>query len=96
MAQPMRSGPGGRGRKGPAKGGAKKKTFFRRRKVCRFTAEKVEYVDYKDVKLLQQYILERAKILPRRISGNSARHQRMVQAAIKRARHLALLPFTTD
>ena len=48
------------------------------------------------MKLLQQYILERAKILPRRISGNSARHQRMVQAAIKRARHLALLPFTTD
>ncbi len=95
MAPPSRSGPGGRGRKGPVKGG-KKKTFFRRRKVCRFTAEKIEYIDYKDVKLLQQYILERAKILPRRISGNSARHQRMVQAAIKRARHLALLPFTTD
>ncbi len=95
MAPPPRSGPG-RGRKGPVKGGAKKKTFFRRRKVCRFTAEHIEYVDYKDVKLLQQYILERAKILPRRISGNSARHQRMVQAAIKRARHLALLPFTTD
>lgn len=74
----------------------KKKTFFKRRKVCRFTAEHIEYVDYKDVKLLQQYILERAKILPRRISGNSARHQRMVATAIKRARHLALLPFTTD
>jgi len=87
---------GGRGRKGPAKGGAKKRTFFRRRKVCRFTAENIEYIDYKDVKLLQQYILERAKILPRRISSNSARYQRMVQAAIKRARHLALLPFSTD
>ncbi len=74
----------------------KKKTFFKRRKVCRFSAEHIEYVDYKDVKLLQQYILERAKILPRRISGNSARHQRMVSTAIKRARHLALLPFTTD
>lgn len=86
---------GGRGRKAPAKGG-KKRTFFRRRKICRFTAEHIEYVDYKDVKLLQQYILERAKILPRRISGNSARHQRMVQTAIKRARHLALLPFSTD
>ena len=74
----------------------KKKTFFRRKKVCRFTVEHIEYIDYKDVKLLQQYILERAKILPRRISGNSARHQRMVQAAIKRARHLALIPYTTD
>jgi small subunit ribosomal protein S18 len=64
---------------------------------CRsFTVEHIEYIDYKDVKLLQQYILERAKILPRRISGNSARHQRMVQAAIKRARHLALIPYTTD
>ncbi len=93
--QPMRSG-SGRGRKGPGKPAAKKKTFFRRRKVCRFTVDKIEYIDYKDVKLLQQYILERAKILPRRISGNSARHQRMVQAAIKRARHLALIPYTTD
>jgi small subunit ribosomal protein S18 len=74
----------------------KKKTFFKRKKVCRFSAEHIEYIDYKDVKLLQQYILERAKILPRRISGNSARHQRMVQAAIKRARHLALIPYTTD
>jgi len=74
----------------------KKKTFFKRRKVCRFTAEHIEYIDYKDVKLLQQYILERAKILPRRISGTSARHQRLLQAAIKRARHLALLPYTTD
>lgn len=82
---------GGRGRKG-----GKKKTFFKRRKVCRFSAEHIEYIDYKDVKLLQQYILERAKILPRRISGTSARHQRMLQTAIKRARHLALLPYTTD
>ena len=89
----------GRGRRGFGKARkppGKKKTFFKRRKVCRFTAEHIEYVDYKDVKLLQQYILERAKILPRRISGNSARHQRMVSTAIKRARHLALLPFTTD
>jgi small subunit ribosomal protein S18 len=93
--QPFKSGGrGGKGGKG--KPAAKKKTFFRRRKVCRFTAEKIEYIDYKDVKLLQQYILERAKILPRRISGNSARHQRMVMAAIKRARHLALIPYTTD
>ncbi len=74
----------------------RKRVFFRRRKVCKFTAEGIEYIDYKDVKLLQSYILERAKILPRRISGTSARHQRMLAKAIQRARHLALIPFSTD
>ena len=74
----------------------KKKVFFRRRKVCKFCADGIEYIDYKDVKLLQQYILEHAKILPRRISGTSARHQRMLTDAIKRARHLALLPFVSE
>jgi small subunit ribosomal protein S18 len=74
----------------------KKKVFFRRRKVCKFCVDKTEWVDYKDTKLLQGFILERAKILPRRISGTCARHQRMVQEAIKRARHLALIPFTAD
>ena len=74
----------------------KKKVFFRRRKVCKFCVDKVDFVDYKDTKLLQGFILERAKILPRRISGACARHQRMVQRAIKRARHLALIPFTSD
>ena len=74
----------------------KKKVFFRRRKVCKFCVDKIDYMDYKDTKLLQGFILERAKILPRRISGNCARHQRMVQQAIKRARHLALIPFTSD
>jgi small subunit ribosomal protein S18 len=73
-----------------------RKTFFRRRKVCKFTADGIEYIDYKDIKLLQQFTPERGKIMPRRITGTSARHQRMLQAAIKRARHLALLPFTTD
>lgn len=91
MARPGSGGPRGRGR-----GRGRKKVFFRRRKVCKFTAEGIEYIDYKDVKLLQQYILERAKILPRRISGTSARHQRMLAKAIKRARHLALIPFTSD
>ena len=67
----------GRGRKAPApKTG--RRTFFRRRKVCKFSADGIEYIDYKDVKLLRQFIPERAKILPRRISGNSARHQRML------------------
>jgi small subunit ribosomal protein S18 len=76
--------------------GRARKVFFRRRKVCKFCADRIEYIDYKDGKLLQQFIPERAKILPRRISGTCARHQRMLQQAIKRARHLALLPFTTD
>jgi small subunit ribosomal protein S18 len=75
---------------------ARKRVFYRRRKVCKFTAEGIEYIDYKDTKLLQSYILERAKILPRRISGTSARHQRMLSKAIKRARHLALIPYTAD
>ena len=83
-----RGGPGNRKRR--------KKTFFRRRKVCRFCADKVETVDYKDVKFLQQYIVDRSKILPRRISGNCAKHQRIVQQAIKRARHIALLPFVSE
>jgi small subunit ribosomal protein S18 len=74
----------------------KRGKFFRRRKVCKFCADKVEWIDYKDTRLLQQYIVERAKILPRRISGTCARHQRMIQQAIKRARHLALIPFTSD
>ena len=74
------------------KGGARKG----RKKVCVFCVEKVDEIDYKDVTRLKKFTSERAKILPRRISGNSARHQRMVQAAIKRARHLALIPYTTD
>ena len=73
-----------------------KKVFFRRRKVCKFCVDKMDYIDYKDVKLLQQFTPERSKILPRRISGNCAKHQRTLQQAIKRARHIALIPFTTD
>lgn len=73
-----------------------KRTFYRRRKVCKFCADKIEYIDYKDTRLLQQFTPERAKILPRRISGTCARHQRRLQHAIKRARHVALLPFTTE
>ena len=62
----------------------------------KLTKEQKHFIDYKDVKLLQQFIPERSKILPRRISGTCARHQRFLQQAIKRARHLALIPFTTD
>ena len=63
---------------------------------CRFCIEKVDLIDFKDVKLLQGYIPERGKILPRRISGACATHQRMLSEAIKRARNIALLPYATD
>lgn len=84
----------GRGRGGGPRRG--KKVFFRRRKVCRFCADKIDSVDYKDVRFLQQFLVDRSKILPGRISGTCAKHQRIVQQAIKRARHIALLPFTTE
>ena len=86
-----RGGPGGQG--GP---GGKKKVFYRRKRVCKFCVEKLEYIDFKDVKMLQQFIPERGKILPRRISGTCALHQRKLQNAIKRARTVALIPFATD
>lgn len=92
-------GGGGGGDRGPRRGGpggGKKRFFYRRKRVCKFCVEKIEYVDYKDVKMLQQFIPERGKILPRRISGTCALHQRKLQNAIKRARIMALLPFVTD
>lgn len=93
-------GPGGGGddrRGGPGgQQGGKKKFFYRRKRVCKFCVEKIEYIDFKDVKTLQQFIPERGKILPRRISGTCALHQRKLQNAIKRARIVALLPFTAD
>lgn len=89
-------GPGGdRGGPGGQQGG-KKKFFYRRKRVCKFCVEKIEYIDFKDVKTLQQFIPERGKILPRRISGTCALHQRKLQNAIKRARIAALIPFTAD
>ena len=96
-----RSGGGGRGGPGGGKGGPGdkdkgKRYFFRRRKVCKFCADKIDYVDYKDVKLLTGFVPERGKILPRRISGTCAMHQRKLQTAIKRARQLALVPYVTD
>ena len=65
-----------------------------KKKVCSFCVDKVEAIDYKDVPKLRRYVTERGKILPRRISGNCAKHQRQVTVAIKRARNIALLPFT--
>ncbi len=71
-----------------------KKTFFRRRKVCPFSGRNAPKIDYKDVKLLQRYVSERGKIVPSRISAVSARKQRELALAIKRARFLALLPYS--
>ncbi|MBK5263337.1 MAG: 30S ribosomal protein S18 [Peptostreptococcaceae bacterium] len=69
---------------------------MRRKKVCQFCADKTEIIDYKDVEKLKKYITERGKILPKRITGTCATHQRAVTTAIKRARIVALLPYTTD
>lgn len=68
----------------------------RRRKVCYFTANHIEYIDYKDVELLKKFISERGKILPRRVTGTSAKYQRKLTTAIKRARVMGLLPFVAD
>ncbi|HEX5361086.1 MAG: 30S ribosomal protein S18 [Fluviicoccus sp.] len=70
--------------------------FYRRRKFCRFTAEKVDYIDYKDTETLKQYVTENGKIVPSRITGTKARYQRQLALAIKQARYLALLPYTDN
>ena len=67
-----------------------------RKKVCAFCVDKAEYIDYKDVAKLKRYMSERAKIVPRRVPGTCAHHQRQLTVAIKRARHLALLPYISD
>jgi small subunit ribosomal protein S18 len=95
---------GGRGRGGNGRGagaGARdgqgqRRSLFRRRKVCKFCADKIDDINYKDVKLLQGFVPERAKVLPRRISGTCAMHQRKLRVAIMRARVLALLPYLAD
>jgi small subunit ribosomal protein S18 len=92
--RPERSGPprgprpGGPG--GPREGGRK---FFRRKKVCKFCVEKIEAVNYKDVRLLAQFVAESGKITPRRLTGVCTPHQRRLSRAIKQARNIALLPF---
>lgn len=94
-----RSGPGrggGRGRgKGKGKGKGGRRRVFQKRKVCRFCADRKMVIDYKSVKTLRYFTTERGKIIPRRISGNCARHQRKLTVAIHRARVIALLPFTS-
>ena len=68
--------------------------FFRRKRFCRFTAENVQQIDYKDLDTLKQYLTETGKIVPARVTGTAARYQRQLQSAIKRARFLALLPYS--
>jgi small subunit ribosomal protein S18 len=95
-----RSGPGGaRGKDDKnkdGKGGQPRRGLFRRRKVCKFCADKIDDINYKDVKLLGGFVPERGKVLPRRISGTCAKHQRALRIAIVRARQLALLPYASD
>ncbi len=81
-------GPGGPG--GPRRG---KRQYFRKKKVCKFCVEKMDFIDYKRADILSQFVQERGKILPRRMTGVCARHQRWLGVAIKRARNIALLPF---
>src|SRR5512139_1384973 len=101
MADERRGGGGRGGSRGGARGGADKgpmqrRSLLRRRKVCIFCSEKIYYIDYKDVRMLMPFVPDRGKILPRRISGVCAPHQRALQTAIKRARQLALVPYVTD
>ncbi len=74
----------------------KKSRGYRRRKVCRFCQNHVDYIDYKDIEILNTYITERGKIIPRRISGNCASHQRTLAVAIKRSRQIALMPYIAE
>ena len=90
-------GPGGRpsgGPGGPAKRG--KRSFVRKKKVCRFCVDKADFIDYKKAEILAPFIQERGKILPRRMTGTCARHQRWLTVAIKRAQNIALLPFAAE
>jgi small subunit ribosomal protein S18 len=99
MPPPSRGRSGGRGGRGGKKdargrerGGSRQ--LFKRRKFCRFTAEKITWIDYKDVDLLKDFIGENGKIIPARITGTKTGYQRQLSDAIKRARYLALLPYT--
>ena len=89
------SAKGGGGRPGgPAKRG--KRSFVRKKKVCRFCVDRVDFIDYKKAEILAPFIQERGKILPRRMTGTCSRHQRWLTVAIKRAQNIALLPFAAE
>jgi small subunit ribosomal protein S18 len=94
MAQREGGARTGRDRPDDEKGPPRRRPMFRR-KVCRFCADKTLRIDYKDIRMLTQFVTERGKMTPSRITGNCARHQRLLTTAIKRARSIALLPFTT-
>ena len=92
--QPRGGDRGDRGDRGPGGPGRDQgRKFFRRKKVCKFCVEKIDDINYKDVRLLQQFVAERGKIVPRRLTGVCTPHQRRLTTAIKRARNIALLPF---
>lgn len=78
---------------GPRRG---KRQFFRKKKVCRFCVDKADFIDYKKAEMLQPFVQDRGKILPRRMTGTCSRHQRWLGVAIRRARNIALLPFATE
>lgn len=92
---PQRSSHGPRGPRGPRGDRPRKprRQYVRKRKVCRFCVDKIDYVDYKNADMLRTFILERGKVIPRRITGTCSRHQRWLRLAVKRARNIALLPF---
>jgi small subunit ribosomal protein S18 len=94
---PPSGGPGGRpgGRPGGPGGPGGRGKFFRRKKVCKFCTEKIDAIPYRDVRLLQGFVAERGKIVPRRLTGVCTTHQRRLTRAIKQARNIALLPFAT-
>ena len=91
MPRPTHKKPGQR-----TGGDANASKFFRRRKFCRFSAEGIEHIDYKDLATLKQYVTETGKIVPSRITGTKARYQRQLTTAVQRARFLALLPYSDN
>lgn len=103
-SQHSSGGPGGRPSGGPGGPGGRpggphrrgKRNYVRKKKVCRFCVDKIDLIDYKKPEILQTFVQERGKILPRRITGTCARHQRWLTVAIKRAQNIALLPFASE
>ncbi|HEV2617704.1 MAG TPA: 30S ribosomal protein S18 [Candidatus Acidoferrales bacterium] len=91
--RPPGGGPAGSRPPGPRRG---KRNYVRKKKVCRFCVDKVDLIDYKKPEILQSFVQERGKILPRRMTGTCARHQRWLTVAIKRAQNIALLPFASE
>src|SRR5438105_15490688 len=95
MPRPMGRNAKGKGKGKDGKGRREKSTsLFKRKKFCRFTAQKVKQIDYKDIDVLKDFVQENGKIMPARLTGTTARYQRQLSTAIKRARFLALLPYT--